>query len=54
MWIFPKYSKAHLLGPILSSAKSPLKAGVVAPAGILCSAFLRDLQKPGIRVGKKY
>jgi len=31
-----------LPGPILSSAKSPLKIKVVAPAGMLCSV-LRDL-----------
>lgn len=42
---FPKYSKVHLLESILSSAKSPLEIGVLAPAGILCSVSVRHLKK---------
>lgn len=49
-WPFPRY-KVHLPGPVLSSAKNPLRTEVVVPAAILCSA-LRDLQKPDVRVGK--
>lgn len=42
---FPEYSKIYLPEPILSSARSPLKIGLVALTGILCSAFFKGLTK---------